>query len=213
MARFFLTERGLASNDADVYVGNRPGTQDDTDTRHLHEANGHCVRALYFYCGIADLAAETGDTLLLDNLRDVFTDISRRKMYLTGGVGSTYRTESFTAAYDLPNRTAYSESCAAIALVLFATRMRQIDRNARYGDVAERVLYNALLSATSLTGDPSSTRTRWRSRSASTGARYRCRRTQGSTCRFRSGWRCSAAPAARPTSTAFSENSAASSPW
>ena len=152
MARFFLTERGLASNDADVYVGNRPGTQDDTDIRHLHEANGHCVRALYFYCGIADLAAETGDALLLDNLRDVFTDISRRKMYLTGGVGSTYRTESFTAAYDLPNRTAYSESCAAIALVLFAARMRQIDRNARYGDVAERVLYNALLSATSLDG-------------------------------------------------------------
>jgi uncharacterized protein len=151
MARFFLSERGL-SGGGDVYAGNYLGTQDDTDIRHLHDANGHCVRALYYYCGIADLAAETGDDLLLGNLCDVFTDISRRKMYLTGAVGSTHRTESFTVPFDLPNRTAYAESCASIALVLFAARMRQIDRSARYGDVAERVLYNALLSSVSLDG-------------------------------------------------------------
>ena len=140
MARFFLTERGLASNDADVYVGNRPGTQDDTDIRHLHEQTGTACGRCTSTAALRIGGGNRGRTAS-DNLRDVFTDISRRKMYLTGGVGSTYRTESFTAAFDLPNRTAYSESCAAIALVLFAARMRRIDRNARYGDVAERVLY------------------------------------------------------------------------
>ncbi len=152
MAKFFLEHRGTDPAEPFVYEDNRFGTQDDTDIRHLREANGHCVRALYFYSGIADLAAETHDEALRDNLRAVFADIAEHKLYLTGGVGSTYRTESFTVPYDLPNRTAYNESCAAIALVLFACRMREIDRSARYGAVAERVLYNALLSSTSLDG-------------------------------------------------------------
>ncbi len=152
MAKFFLEQRGTHPEEQYIYEGNRLGSQDDTDIWHLHDANGHCVRALYFYSGIADLAAETQDAQLLANLQSVFTDISTRKMYLTGGVGSTYRTESFTVAYDLPNRTAYNESCAAIALILFACRMREMDADARYGAVVERVLYNALLSSTSLDG-------------------------------------------------------------
>lgn len=152
MARFFLEKRGTDEQEPFIYENNRFGTQDDVDIRHLREANGHCVRALYFCSGIADLAAETGDGELCENLRSVFRDMTERKMYLTGGVGSTYRTESFTAAYDLPNHTAYSESCAAIALILFACRMRELDRDACYGAVAERVLYNALLSSTSLDG-------------------------------------------------------------
>lgn len=152
MAKFFLERRGTDPAEQFIYEDNRFGSQDDVDIRHLREANGHCVRALYFYSGIADLAAETNDGELRDNLRAVFADIAEHKMYLTGGVGSTYRTESFTVPYDLPNRTAYNESCAAIALVLFACRMREIDRSARYGAVAERVLYNALLSSTSLDG-------------------------------------------------------------
>lgn len=152
MAKFFLEQRGTNPDEQYIYDGNRFGSQDDTDIRHLCDANGHCVRALYFYSGIADLAAETQDEQLLSNLQSVFTDIFTHKMYLTGGVGSTYRTESFTVAYDLPNRTAYNESCAAIALILFACRMREMDADARYGAVVERVLYNAFLSSTSLDG-------------------------------------------------------------
>lgn len=152
LARFFLESRGNNPKDPTVYTDNRFGSQDDVDIRHLKEANGHCVRALYLYCGIADLAAETGDEALLSGLQSVYADITERKMYITGGVGSTYRTESFTVPYDLPNATAYNESCAAIALVLFAVRMRELDRRSVYGDTVERVLYNGLLSSTSLDG-------------------------------------------------------------
>lgn len=151
MAEFFLKNRG---REDEMYAiqGNRVVTQDDTDIYNLHEAKGHAVRALYLYCGIADLAEETNDKALLDNLNDVFDDITKRKMYITGGVGSTHRTESFTAPYDLPNDTAYSESCAAIAMVLFATRLRKSCRNSKYGNTVERVLYNSLISSTSLDG-------------------------------------------------------------
>lgn len=152
MARFFLANRAVAANEKYPPDGNPREHQDDADIYHLREANGHCVRALYYYCGIADLAAETGDERLIDNLQAVFSDITGKKMYLTGGVGSTHRGEGFTVGYDLPNFTAYNESCAAIAMIMFARRMRMIDRSARYGHVAERVLYNAFLSSTSLDG-------------------------------------------------------------
>lgn len=152
MARFFLENRAKAENEKHAPDGNPKYFQDDADIYNLKEANGHCVRALYLYCGIADLAAETGDGRLTENLRSVFSDITLRKMYITGGVGSTYRGESFTVPYDLPNFTAYTESCAAIAMVLFAVRMRELDTDARYGHAVERVLYNAALSSTSLDG-------------------------------------------------------------
>ncbi len=151
MAEFFLKNRGF-HNEMYVYENNRSGTQDDVDIYNLHSAKGHAVRALYFYSGIADLVKETEDETLLNNLNDVFEDIVNRKMYITGGVGSTYRTESFTVPYDLPNGTAYSESCAAIAMVMFATRMRRLCRASKYGDTVERVLYNSLISSTSLDG-------------------------------------------------------------
>lgn len=151
MAEFFLKNRGR-KDEMYAIQGNRVVTQDDTDIYNLHEAKGHTVRALYLYCGIADLAEETNDKLLLDNLNDVFDDITTHKMYITGGVGSTYRTESFTAPYDLPNDTAYSESCAAIAMIMFATRLRKSCRNSKYGNTVERVLYNSLISSTSLDG-------------------------------------------------------------
>ncbi len=151
MAKFFLTNRGNRDEQY-IYDGNKYGSQDDTDIYNLHEANGHSVRALYLYSGIADLAGEAGDEALLSNLKDVFDDIVNKKMYITGGVGSTYRTESFTVPYDLPNMTAYSESCCAVAMIMFASRMRELDASARYGHVMERVLYNSMLSSTSLDG-------------------------------------------------------------
>lgn len=151
-ARFFLSQRGNNDKDSIVYEDNKFATQDDTDMRHLHEANGHCVRALYYYAGLCDLARETNDDSLLDNLRDVFYDMTERKMYITGGTGSTWKTESFTKAYDLPNRFAYTESCAAIAAMLWGARMRSCDKKSCYGELVERELFNNVLSSTSLDG-------------------------------------------------------------
>ena len=152
MARFFLEMRGNNEKDTPIYADNLYGSQDDVDIRHLKSANGHCVRALYLYSGVADLSAETDDILLFENLEKVFADITNRKMYITGGVGSTPTTESFTVPYDLPNRTAYTESCCAVAMMMFASRMRRLSKQAKYGHLCERVLYNAMLSSTSLDG-------------------------------------------------------------
>ena len=152
MARFFLEMRGNNEKDKPIYEDNRFGSQDDVDIRHLESANGHCVRALYLYSGIADLAAETDDALLFENLEKIFSDITNGKLYITGGVGSTPTTESFTVPYDLPNLTAYTESCCAVAMMMFTSRMRRLSKQAKYGHLAERVLYNAMLSSTSLDG-------------------------------------------------------------
>ena len=151
MAKFFLENRGNPDEQY-VYPNNRFGTQDDTDIYHLRDANGHSVRALYLYSGIADLVLEENDAALKASLNSVFEDITERKMYITGGVGSTRHGEGFTVPYDLPNASAYSESCCAIAMMLFASRMRKIEKNAKYGHLMERVLYNSMLSSTSLDG-------------------------------------------------------------
>lgn len=156
MAKFFLTERGKNEKERSLFekknAANVSEAQDNADIYHLHEAVGHAVRALYFYCGIADYAEKTRDEDLLKNLDDVFDDIKNRKSYVTGGVGSTFRYEGFTKPYDLPNETAYSESCAAIALVFFCVRMRKMNKNAKYGALAEHVLYNAALSSVGMDG-------------------------------------------------------------
>lgn len=151
MAKFFLVNRGLCGEKT-IYDNNPYGSQDDVDIYHLREANGHSVRALYLYSGVADLAMEEKDEKLYANLDAVFDDIVNRKMYITGGVGSTFRTESFTVPYDLPNPTAYSESCCAIAFILFALRMREMKKDAKFGALVERVMYNSLLSSTDLAG-------------------------------------------------------------
>ncbi len=152
MAEFFLENRGRTELTDRTDEAMRKDIQDDVDIRHLREANGHCVRALYLYAGIADMAKENGDESLLANLESVLEDITKRKMYITGGVGATPRSESFTVPYDLPNCTAYSESCSAIAMMRFASRMRAMKKDAKYGHLMERVLYNVLLSSTSLDG-------------------------------------------------------------
>ena len=153
MAEFFLTTRGhdhVERHDGGSY--NEYSAQDDVDIYHLKDANGHSVRALYLYSGIADMALENSDEVLYQNLENVFEDITERKMYVTGGVGSTRIYEGFTVPYDLPNHTAYTESCCAIAMMLFASRMRRISKKAKYGHLMERVLYNSMLSSTSLDG-------------------------------------------------------------
>lgn len=151
MAEGFLSRRA-DPNDPPQYGGYRPGSQDDVDIYHLRDARGHCVRALYYYSGIADMLLENGDPRLQETMDSIFTDVTERKMFITGSVGSTHRLESFTIPYDLSGKDAYAESCGAIALILYAMRMRRLGMDAKYGDVIERVMYNTLLSSTSLDG-------------------------------------------------------------
>lgn len=150
IAEYFLEERGK-HNEPNM-IGNAYQSQDDTDMYSIKEANGHAVRALYYYTGLADYALVNKDERLLKVLTGLFSDMTERKMYITGGVGSSPRGECFTVAYDLPNPTAYCESCTAIAFIEFALRMRKMITSARFGNLIERIMYNLLLSSTSLDG-------------------------------------------------------------
>lgn len=120
--------------------------------REQKTAEGHAVRAMYFYTGAADVALETGDPTLLEALKVLWNNVTGRRMYLTGGVGSQGDGERFTIDYDLPNDTCYTETCASIGLAMWALRMLRLEPDARYADVMERALYNNVLSGISQDG-------------------------------------------------------------
>ncbi|MBQ8882319.1 MAG: glycoside hydrolase family 127 protein [Clostridia bacterium] len=153
LALFFINSRGVSGEEAVVKeVFNNKYDQSEMAVRDLTLAEGHAVRAVYLYIGMAEVALKTGDKALLDACKRVWRDIVDKKMYISGGIGSGKTGEAFTNAYDLPNLEAYSESCAAIGLALFALSMQKSDLNAEYGAVIERIMYNGLLSSTSLDG-------------------------------------------------------------
>jgi uncharacterized protein len=154
LAKFFLDERGHyhgreAYNLFDI-VGY---SQDHLPVTEQKEVVGHAVRAVYMYAGMADVAALTGDQAYIKALDALWTDLVFRKMYLTGGIGSSHHGESFGKAYDLPNATAYNETCAAIADIFWNQRMFLLHGDAKYHDIIERTLYNGFLSGVSLSGD------------------------------------------------------------
>ncbi len=149
LARFFIDQRGDPAGH-ELYGSY---SQDHLPVRKQREIVGHAVRAMYNCTGMADLYAETGDKQLLAACRRLWKNTTQRKMYLTGGVGATRHGEAFGGDYQLPNETAYAESCAAIGLIFFAHRMLLIEPDAQYADVLERVLYNGFLSSVSLSGD------------------------------------------------------------
>ena len=153
LAGFFLKERG--KNDKDWWCAESATAyycQDHASVYDMETAEGHAVRALYLYCGMIDYAVETGDGEMADVCKKIIADIINHKMYITGGVGSTYMGEAFTIPYDLPNETAYSETCASIALIMFAERMLEAENKAEYADVIERAMYNCMLDGISLDG-------------------------------------------------------------
>lgn len=123
--------------------------QSHLPVREQTEAVGHSVRALYMYTGMATVAAQNGDKTLVDVCHTLWENVTQKKMYVTGGVGSFYRDECFTQAYDLPNETAYTETCAAIALIFFTHAMMAFENDSKYADTIERVLYNGVLSGIS----------------------------------------------------------------
>ncbi len=127
--------------------------QDHKPIREQTEVVGHAVRAMYLYAAMADVAALTGDQGLWKAIEKIWDDVVHRKMYITGGIGPSAHNEGFTVPYDLPNDTAYAETCAAIGMALWNHRMFLMTGDAKYADVLEREVYNGLLSGVSLSGD------------------------------------------------------------
>lgn len=152
MAAFFINNRGPNDQACGREIFYEKEIQSEFPVRELEKAEGHAVRAVYLYTGMAELARKTKDQMLLSACKKLFEDIINKKLYITGGIGSNRRGECFTAPYDLPNLTAYSESCAAIGLILFAQAMQKNEFNVTYSHLIERILYNGLLSSTSMSG-------------------------------------------------------------
>jgi DUF1680 family protein len=117
------------------------------------EAVGHAVRAAYLYSGMADVAALTGDESYLSAIDRIWENVVFKRLYLTGGIGASRGGEAFGKNYELPNKTAYNETCAAIANALWNYRMFLLHGDARYLDVLERVIYNGFLAGVGLAGD------------------------------------------------------------
>lgn len=166
LAQFFVEERGKEPNYFDIEAKERgvdefryfgewrhEYSQSHLPIREQKTAEGHSVRAMYFFSAVADLAQETGDKELLKVCETLWNNTINRRMYITGGIGSQEYGEGFTIDYDLPSDRAYSETCAAIGLFFFAQRMLQINPDRKYADIMERALYNGILSGMSLEGD------------------------------------------------------------
>ncbi|MBQ8840777.1 MAG: glycoside hydrolase family 127 protein [Clostridia bacterium] len=152
LAEFFVNERGKRKEDPEGYWCGGEYNQSHKEVREQDSAEGHAVRATYLYCAMADLAKKTGDVSLKDACKRLFDSIVEKRMYITGSIGSSYQSESFTLDYDLPNLTAYTETCASIGLVLFAQRMLLLENDSKYADVIERAIYNGIMSGISLDG-------------------------------------------------------------
>ncbi len=166
---FFLNERGKKPYYFDTeekeraeYEG-RPYKEPGEGLRHFYhqahlpvreqsEAVGHAVRAVYLYSGMADVARLKKDEAMYEACKRLWDSIVREKLYVTGGIGGTHMGEAFSFPYDLPNDTAYSETCAAIGLAFFARRMLEIEAVGEYGDVMEQALYNTVLAGMALDG-------------------------------------------------------------
>ncbi|MBO0723779.1 MAG: glycoside hydrolase family 127 protein, partial [Blastocatellia bacterium] len=148
LAKFMLDARGP---DADRGAG-REYNQSHLKVTQQTEAVGHAVRATYMYSGMADVAALTGDTSYVNAIDRIWENVVNKKLYITGGIGATGRGEAFGANYELPNMTAYNETCAAVGNDYWNYRLFLLHADAKYIDVMERTLYNGLISGVSLDG-------------------------------------------------------------
>lgn len=154
LAKFFIDERGKRKYDSkstDVWK-NGSYFQDDEPVTSQDEAEGHAVRAMYLYAGMADVAALTGDKGYLNAIDKIWDNMVGKKMYVQGGIGAIPDGERFGENYNLPNATAYNETCAAIGNVFWNQRMFSLHGDAKYIDVLEKVLYNGLISGVGLDG-------------------------------------------------------------
>jgi DUF1680 family protein len=154
LAKFFVDQRGNAEGH-NLTEGTLSGKyqQDHKLLAQQEEAVGHAVRAGYFYSGATDVAALTGETAYDQALDKIWKDIVYQKIYITGGIGAEPQHEGFGPDYELPNATAYTETCAAIALMLWNHRMFLRSGEVKYMDVFERTLYNGFLAGISFEGN------------------------------------------------------------
>lgn len=165
LAKYFIDERGqepLYFKEEREKYGNTYYWEDSLfqeqyfqagkPVREQKEAEGHAVRAVYLYSGMASAAKETGDMSLWEACTRLWENVARRQMYITGAIGSSDYGEAFTFDYDLPNDTAYGETCASIGLIFWARRMLEVEPKSEYADVMEQALFNTCLSGMSLDG-------------------------------------------------------------
>jgi len=154
-AKFFLDQRGHKGKRGPKGDGGLYGqySQDHKPVTEQTRAVGHSVRAAYMYTGMADVAALTGNLDYVKAIDAIWKDVVETKLYITGGIGAAGGHEGFGSSYELPNMTAYCETCASIANIFWNHRMFLMHRDAKYIDVLERVLYNAALSGISMKGD------------------------------------------------------------
>ena len=157
LSKFFLDERGKQPyyfsevEEHDNWT-NHNYHQSHKPVREQDEAVGHAVRAVYLYSGMTDMARITGDTQMWDACKKLWHSTTRDKLYITGGIGGTHMGESFSYPFDLPNDTAYAETCASIGLMFWARRMLEVEAHSEYSDVMEQALYNTVLSGMALDG-------------------------------------------------------------
>lgn len=144
-AKYFLDKRGYTSRTDEYSQAHKPVIEQD-------EAVGHAVRAAYMYAGMADVAALTGDSAYIKAIDRIWDNIVGKKYYITGGIGATSNGEAFGKNYELPNMSAYCETCAAIGNVYVNHRLFLLHGDSKYYDVAERTLYNGLISGVALDG-------------------------------------------------------------
>jgi DUF1680 family protein len=171
LAQFFIDERGAEPNFLIEDIKQRDGlslwtgrnmpipkveqlayNQAHKPVREQEVAVGHSVRAVYMYTAMADLARLTGDKQLLEACQRLWNNMTRKQMYITGGIGSTHHGEAFSFDYDLPNDTVYAETCASIGLIFFAQRMLKLEAKSEYADIMERALFNNVVGSMSQDG-------------------------------------------------------------
>lgn len=164
LSKYFIEQRGKKPHYFDIekekrgdsvpffFHGGYEYHQAHQPVREQEKAVGHSVRAIYMYTALADLSIKTNDESLKIVCKRLWDNVTKQQMYITAGVGSSEFGESFSFDYDLPNDTAYTETCASIALVFWAKRMLELEHNGEFGDVMERALYNGTISGMDLDG-------------------------------------------------------------
>lgn len=173
LAKYFIYQRGRMPNYFEIEKNNRDETdiliwndednlnfglgreyqQDHLPVMEQKEAVGHAVRAVYYYASMADLAHKESDEELFKVTDTLWEDVTQKKMYVTGGIGSSANGESFSEAYDLPNDTMYCETCASVGMTFWANRMNKHQKHSKYHDVLEREIYNGTISGMNLEGN------------------------------------------------------------
>ncbi len=155
LAKWFLDQRGHGYGKGVIWDEWKDPAycQDEFPVKDQKEITGHAVRAMYMYTGAADVAAVTNDSGYVRAMKTIWEDVIGRNMYITGGIGAQGKNEGFGKDYDLPNESAYCETCASVGMVFWNQRMNMLTGEAKFTDILERSLYNGALDGLSLTGD------------------------------------------------------------